>query len=655
MRIRHGTAAGCVAALSIPGGAPGAPALVSPEIEFAVIGDFGDAGQAELDVANLVKSWGPEFIVTVGDNNYVFGEAATIDQNIGQYYHEFIGNYQGGYGAGSAINRFFPALGNHDWDSGAVPLGCQPHLDYFTLPGNERYFDFVWGPVHFYVIDTDPREPDGNTGGSVQGQWLRDRLRASGDPWHVVLAHHSPYSSAVNHGSQAFAQWPHRPWGAQLVLSGHDHTYERLSVGGLPYIVNGIGGRSLYGFNAVPESGSIVRYNSNYGAQRVEANADAMRLRLFSRTPTLRDTYHLTPWRIDGEPEPNLDPVATAPGGQRLYVDRVGDWLYVAANSAQGTGHDRFVYVARAPGALQAANWAKTGQVAAWEFFLAEEESNQFHDWYSAAGVQVPASLEFESHTGTGNLLEGCFNMRSAWGSVPASVEVCTASFATASGGALDTGRQVPAPVAVNGNIEANEYLAVVLPPPATAPYSPWTIDGLLEPSAVPLATNGGQTLYAVQDGEWLYVAAEAPASGPAVNDLFIYVARAPGALRAANWAKSGQVAAWDLFLAREGASVFNNWYDAQEEQYVRVSRHHNGAVSGQVLEGAINMVQAWGSGPSSVHLAIGEFGTSDGGALDTGRQVPPPVTVDGIIQAYEFHELPLGPVPARLTVLEGR
>ena len=81
---------------------------------FGVIGDFGFAGTPEADVANLVKSWNPEFILTVGDNNYDTGSAATIDANIGQYYHEFIGDYTGSYGAGSATNRFIASLGNHD-------------------------------------------------------------------------------------------------------------------------------------------------------------------------------------------------------------------------------------------------------------------------------------------------------------------------------------------------------------------------------------------------------------------------------------------------------------------------------------------------------------------------------------------------------------
>ena len=63
----------------------------------------------------MVDRWGVDAIVTVGDNNYPDGAAATIDANIGQYYHAYIAPYQGTYGAGAEMNRFFPALGNHDW------------------------------------------------------------------------------------------------------------------------------------------------------------------------------------------------------------------------------------------------------------------------------------------------------------------------------------------------------------------------------------------------------------------------------------------------------------------------------------------------------------------------------------------------------------
>ncbi len=47
----------------------------SEKITFAVIGDYGLTGQNEANVANLVKSWNTDFIVTVGDNNYISGSA----------------------------------------------------------------------------------------------------------------------------------------------------------------------------------------------------------------------------------------------------------------------------------------------------------------------------------------------------------------------------------------------------------------------------------------------------------------------------------------------------------------------------------------------------------------------------------------------------
>src|SRR4051794_38411966 len=127
---------------------------------FAVIGDFGVDTKDEAAVAKLVKGWRPDYIVTVGDNNYPNGEAATIDLNIGQYFHDYIGGYTGSYGAGSGTtNRFWPSLGNHDWYSAT---GAAPYLAYFPmLPGNGRYYDVAIGPVHFFSVDSDAHEPDG--------------------------------------------------------------------------------------------------------------------------------------------------------------------------------------------------------------------------------------------------------------------------------------------------------------------------------------------------------------------------------------------------------------------------------------------------------------------------------------------------------------
>jgi hypothetical protein len=225
------------------------------QTKFAVIGDYGEAGQDEEAVANLINTWNVDFIITNGDNSY---NSTPIDQNIGQYYSDYIGNYTGGYGNGSPVNRFFPSLGNHDYSDGG---GLSAYLSYFTLPGisgnssgNERYYDFVIDNIHFFAINSVDSEPDGNDGSSVQANWLQTQMTNSTAQWKIVYFHHSAYSSG-QHGSSDIMKWDFAQWGADAVMSSHDHTYERLEADGLTYFVNGLGGRSIYGFGSpLPET-----------------------------------------------------------------------------------------------------------------------------------------------------------------------------------------------------------------------------------------------------------------------------------------------------------------------------------------------------------------------------------------------------------------
>ncbi|HEU0297494.1 MAG TPA: DNRLRE domain-containing protein [Anaerolineales bacterium] len=283
-----------------------APSMTSPpsgDVRFAVIGDYGSGDPSEQDVATLVKSWNPNFVVTVGDNNYPLGGADTIDARIGKYYHEYIYPYFGTYGAGATFNRFFPALGNHDWDT----ANAQPYLDYFTLPNNERYYDLVQGPLHFFVIDSDPHEPDGTTSTSIQATWLQNQLLSSTSTWNIVLMHHPPYSSGSVHGSEPTMQWPYKAWGADAVIAGHDHDYERLLVDGLTYFVNGLGGATIYSFGT-PLTGSQVRYNNDWGAMLVEANSSQITFKFYSRTSMLVDAYTLN---ASGTPTATFMPSTT--------------------------------------------------------------------------------------------------------------------------------------------------------------------------------------------------------------------------------------------------------------------------------------------------------------------------------------------------------
>jgi 3',5'-cyclic AMP phosphodiesterase CpdA len=214
----------------------------------------------------------------------------TIDANIGQYYHDYIGSYKGRYGPGATSNRFFPVLGNHDWDV----AGARPYLDYFTLPGNERYYTFTWGPVEFFMLDSALDEPDGTRPTSAQARWFRERCGQSRARWKVVVMHHPPFSSGL-HGSSPWMQWPYREWGADLVLAGHDHNYERLLIDGFPYLINGLGGGARYEPGRPRLAGSAFFYNLNHGALRVEVDARQMTLEFVSRAGATIDTLRLHP------------------------------------------------------------------------------------------------------------------------------------------------------------------------------------------------------------------------------------------------------------------------------------------------------------------------------------------------------------------------
>ena len=264
-------------------------------VTFAIIGDYGSDGPDELDVANLVKSWNPDFIITTGDNNYMGGSTSTIDQNIGKYYHEFIGNYQGDYGEGSSINRFFPSLGNHDWMDWQEDNMTMAYFDYFTLPGNERYYDFVWNPVHFFAIDSEPYGPGDKVASVAQEKWLQSKLSTSESPFKIVYMHHPPHPSGKEIPR---IDWPFKDWGASVVLSGHTHVYERMVFDDFPHVINGLGGKSVDKFLLNATSYSQIRYNEDFGAMLVIANSESMTFKFISRSGQLIDTFVIENDRI---------------------------------------------------------------------------------------------------------------------------------------------------------------------------------------------------------------------------------------------------------------------------------------------------------------------------------------------------------------------
>ena len=234
-------------------------------------------------VAALVKSWKPDFVITAGDNNYPRGEAATIDANIGKYYAEFIGNYTGEFGPGSATNRFWPSLGQPRL--GHTVLA--PYLDYFTLPGNGRYYDVDRGLVHLYAIDSDLHEPDGTTPTSTQANGSRSasprrRLASTSSYFHPAP------DSTGEHGSTEGMRWPmavgrrggdHRARSRLRAIQRRRHPLLRQRARRGPEVR----------LSSPQGPRTQVRFNDGYGAMLVKATPADITYEFFSTDGTRLD------------------------------------------------------------------------------------------------------------------------------------------------------------------------------------------------------------------------------------------------------------------------------------------------------------------------------------------------------------------------------
>jgi hypothetical protein len=103
---------------------------------------------------------------------------------------------------------------------------------------------------------------------------------------------------------------------------------------------------------------------------------------------------------------------------------------------------------------MHAAPWAKCGQVAAWDAYLAEEAGNGWCGWFDNGGGATKAA---------GAILEGSLSLTGEFGSIPDRIFVALGVYTTPDVGTLVG--QVPAAVIPNGNIEASEWIELRLKP----------------------------------------------------------------------------------------------------------------------------------------------------------------------------------------------
>jgi hypothetical protein len=180
-------------------------------------------------------------------------------------------------------------------------------------------------------------------------------------------------------------------------------------------------------------------------------------------------------WTMNGSVDADAVLVAqNAAGNRRLWAGIKGTTLYVATEDA-GEGDDVFVFVGAPVGALRAAPWSKSGQVASWSAFLADENDNDYEGWFNALGTTFTGAGNPQASTAAnGGVVEGTIDLAAYLGTVPAEIALAVGPFATGNGGSLRSAQQVPVAIAANGNLEANEYLvvetcAITVPSPGAA------------------------------------------------------------------------------------------------------------------------------------------------------------------------------------------
>jgi hypothetical protein len=198
-------------------------------LHFAVIGDSGTGESAQYQIGELLAAYNTKFrcdlVLMLGDN--IYGSKTPQD-----YRAKFELPYKKLLDAGI---KFYAALGNHD------PRN-QVSYKLFNL-GGERYHTFKApkGDVRFFVLDS-------NYVDRVQLEWVEKELASSKNKWKICYFHHPLYSSGGRHGSDISLRKVLEPlfvkYGVSLVLSGHDHFYERIKPQmGIYYFVCGAAGQ----------------------------------------------------------------------------------------------------------------------------------------------------------------------------------------------------------------------------------------------------------------------------------------------------------------------------------------------------------------------------------------------------------------------------
>lgn len=223
----------------------------------------------QMDTSELLVGIRPSAVLALGDNQYENGE-----------FQDYMRFYDQSWGRLKPITR--PAPGNHEYQS----TGARGYFDYFAgagrvgsaVTGNrgEGWYSFDVGTWHVISLNSNCSDIGGCGANSRQVSWLRGDLQANRVPCTLAFWHHPRFGSGQSRDNRVYQPFWEALYelGADVVLVGHDHSYERFApmnpqgqldrARGIRQFVVGTGGHSFQPFgDALPNS--EVRNNNTFG------------------------------------------------------------------------------------------------------------------------------------------------------------------------------------------------------------------------------------------------------------------------------------------------------------------------------------------------------------------------------------------------------
>ncbi|HEY2946600.1 MAG TPA: metallophosphoesterase [Vicinamibacteria bacterium] len=260
------------AAATAPAGPPSPPAARDPVVAAAgdIVCGTDSRGNPckDRETRQVALGMNPDAVLTLGDLQYETGS-----------YPDFINFYEMSWGSFRSITQ--PVPGNHEY----MTPSARGYFDYwnglsaFSGPAGDRdkgYYAFNLGDWHIVGLNSECGRIGGCGSSSPMASWLRQDLAANRRACTLAYWHTPLFSSGQNGGTPAM-----RPvWqilydaGVDVVLNGHDHSYERFApqtpagaadpARGIRQFVVGTGGRNLTPFPTI-QPNSELRDSSSFG------------------------------------------------------------------------------------------------------------------------------------------------------------------------------------------------------------------------------------------------------------------------------------------------------------------------------------------------------------------------------------------------------